>query len=161
MSPFLRSAIAGCAATLPMTIWMLLAQHFLLPGRERYPLPPEQITENAAQTVGLEVVAQNDAALHATSVVNHFLYGAAAGSLYAPLQSLPGPAVAKGIGLGVFVWSGSYLGLLPVLGLLSSAKHHPARRNLLMIVAHFIWGGVTAVLAERGRSRRTAPFIRH
>lgn len=154
-SPFVRSAVAGCAATLPMTVWMLVAQHFLLPRKERYPLPPELITENAAQTVGLEAVTDNEAALHATSLVNHFAYGAVAGSLYAPLSPLPGPSLVKGIGLGVVVWAGSYLGLLPALGLLSSAKHHPARRNLLMIAAHLIWGGVTALLAERGRSSRT------
>ncbi|EYB68444.1 hypothetical protein DEIPH_ctg023orf0033 [Deinococcus phoenicis] len=148
---FLKSAAAGCAATLPMSVWMLAAQHFLLPGRERYPLPPEQITEHAAEAVGLDTVAENEPALKAATVFNHFAYGAAAGALYAPLRSLPGAPVVKGMGLGLFVWTGSYLGLLPATGLLSSAKHHPARRNALMIVAHLIWGGWTGVLAERKR----------
>lgn len=154
MNPFLKSALAGFIATLPMSVWMLGAQHWLLPRRERYPLPPELITEHAAQAVGLETVAENDTALKAATVVNHFAYGTAVGALYAPLRDLPGPPLLKGIGLGIFVWTGSYLGLLPATGLLNSATHQPARRNLLMIVAHFIWGGVTGVLAERSRGRR-------
>lgn len=154
MNPFVQSALAGLVATLPMSVWMLGAQHWLLPRRERYPLAPELITEHAAQAVGLETVAENDTVLKAATVVNHFVYGAAVGALYAPLRDLPGPPMAKGIGLGIFVWTGSYLGLLPATGLLSSAAHHPARRNALMIVAHLIWGGVTGVLAERPLRRR-------
>lgn len=149
MNPFLRSALAGCAATLPMSVWMLAAQHWLLPRRERYPLPPEQITEHAAEAAGLDGVARNGPVLKAATVVGHFAYGAAAGSLYAPLRTLPGPPVVKGVLLGLLVWTGSYLGLLPALGLLSPATEHPARRNLLMIAAHLIWGGVTGLLAER------------
>lgn len=149
LNPYLKSAAAGCAATLPMSVWMLAAQHWLLPRRERYPLPPEQITEHAAEAVGLDAVAGNEPVLKVATVVNHFAYGAAAGALYAPLRSLPGSPVVKGMGLGLFVWSGSYLGLLPATGLLSPATEHPARRNALMIVAHLIWGGCTGVLAER------------
>lgn len=151
MNPFLKSALAGCAATLPMSVWMLAAQHWLLPRRERYPLPPEQITEHAAEAAGLDTVAENGPVLKAVTVVNHFAYGTAAGSLYAPLRMLPGSPVLKGFGLGLLVWSGSYLGLLPALGLLSPATEHPARRSALMIAAHLIWGGVTGVLAEGKR----------
>ncbi|MBB5295557.1 DUF1440 domain-containing protein [Deinococcus metallilatus] len=149
MNPFLKSALAGCAATLPMSVWMLAAQHFLLPRRERYPLPPEQITEHAAEAAGLDAVAENEPVLKAATVLNHFAYGAATGALYAPLRELPGSPVLKGMGLGLGVWTGSYLGLLPATGLLSSATEHPARRNALMIAAHLIWGGCTGVLAER------------
>ncbi|WP_019586359.1 hypothetical protein [Deinococcus apachensis] len=151
MNSFLRSALAGCAATLPMSVWMLAAQHWLLPRRERYPLPPEQITEHAAEAVGLDAVAEKEPVLKVATVINHFAYGAAAGSLYAPLRTLPGSPVLKGCGLGLLVWTGSYLGLLPALGLLSPATEHPARRNALMIAAHLIWGGVTGVLAEGQR----------
>ena len=31
--------------------------------------------------------------------------------------------------------------LLPALGILRSAAHHPLRRNALMIFAHVVWGG--------------------
>lgn len=148
MNTYLRAALSGCLATAPMTLWMLAAQHFLLRGRERAPLPPEQITEHAAQAVGLDAVAKQPAARRAASVLAHFAYGAAVGALYAPLRFLPASAPIKGAGLGLAVWAVSYLGLLPALGLLSSAAHHPARRNALMIVAHLIWGIVTARLTE-------------
>lgn len=149
MNVILKSALSGCAATLPMSVWMLAAQHWLLPRRERYPLPPEQITEHAAEAVGLGAVAENDGALKLASVVNHFAYGAVVGALYAPLQGRQGSPALKGTGLGLLVWTASYLGLLPATGLLSSATHHPARRNALMIVAHVIWGSVTGLLSER------------
>ncbi|WP_245557595.1 DUF1440 domain-containing protein [Deinococcus peraridilitoris] len=131
-----------------MSLWMLLAQRLLLRPRERYALPPEQITEHAAEAVGLDGVAHDKPKRKAASIVNHFAYGAAAGALYAPLRPLAAPALLKGVLFGSLVWSGSYLGLLPVLGLLSSATEHPARRNVLMIVAHLIWGGVLSVLVE-------------
>ncbi|MFC4638966.1 DUF1440 domain-containing protein [Deinococcus hohokamensis] len=152
MNPLLKSALAGCAATLPMSVWMLAAQHWLLPRQERYPLPPEQITEHAAEAMGLDAVAENDGALKLASVVNHFAYGAAVGALYAPLRGRPEPAALKGTGLGLLVWTASYLGLLPATGLLSSATHHPARRNALMIVAHVIWGSATGLLADQKRT---------
>lgn len=133
---------------------MLAAHRFLLRPREQYPLPPEQITEHAAEAVGLEGVAHEQPKRKAASVLNHFAYGAAAGALYAPLLPWRAPPLLKGVLFGCGVWSGSYLGLLPALGLLDSATHHPARRNLLMIVAHCVWGGALALLAERGSSLR-------
>ena len=132
---------------------MLTAHKFMLAPQEQYPLPPERITERVAERVGLDSVAHDKTLRREASLVNHFLYGAAAGTLYAPLLQVPAPPVLKGIGLGVFVWSGSYLGMLPALGILSSATHHPARRNTLMIIAHFIWGSTTALLAERQRRK--------
>lgn len=154
MNAYLRAALSGCAATLPMSLWMLLA-HRLLPAPEQYALPPERITEHAAEMVGLDEVAHDRPKRRVASVVNHFAYGAAAGALYAPLSAWPAPSLLKGTLFGSLVWSGSYLGLLPVLGLLSPATQHPARRNALMIVAHLIWGGVLATLTDNSRRRQT------
>ncbi|MBB6099940.1 putative membrane protein [Deinobacterium chartae] len=153
MHTVLAAALAGLAATAPMTVWMLGAQR-LLPARERYPLPPERITEHAAEAVGLEAVAHRPPVRRAASLINHFAYGALAGALYAPLSRLPGPALLRGLGYGTVVWSASYLGLLPTLGLLSPATRHPPRRNALMIVAHFVWGSALALLTERWSSAR-------
>jgi putative membrane protein len=49
------------------------------------------------------------------------------------------------------VWAGSYLGLLPVLGILSPATRHPTGRNALMIAAHIIWGATLGILTDYGR----------
>jgi uncharacterized membrane protein YagU involved in acid resistance len=47
-----------------------------------------------------------------------------------------------GATFGLGVWVASYLGLMPMLGILRPATRHPARRNALMIAAHLVWGGV-------------------
>lgn len=46
-----EGAGAGLAATLPMTIVMVLG-HRLLPWVEQYPLPPRQIIENVTEKTG-------------------------------------------------------------------------------------------------------------
>jgi putative membrane protein len=86
----------------------------------------------------------------ALTLVNHFAYGGAAGSIYGVIaDKLPLPPIIKGIGFGLGVWTISYLGLLPALGILKPATQHPARRNVLMIVAHVIWGSVTGLVVEQ------------
>ena len=50
--------------------------------------------------------------------------------------------------------SGSDLGWIPALGILPSATGHPWRRNLIMIVAHLIWGGALGVLTRAMRSEK-------
>ncbi len=144
----LSGVIAGCLATAPMTIVMELL-HQGLPQRERYPLPPSEITTELTEEVGLS--QQLNAEQHvALTLVNHFAYGAAAGGLYAVSAGrLPAAPVVKGVGFGLLVWSVSYLGLLPALGILRPATQHPAGRNLLMIAAHVVWGSVTGVVANR------------
>jgi putative membrane protein len=54
----------------------------------------------------------------------------------------------KGSLFGLIVWSGSYLGLLPGLEILSPATRHPAGRNALMIIAHIVWGSTLGVLVD-------------
>lgn len=76
------------------------------------------------------------------------------GALYGGLGSrLPVPEPARGALLGVGVWAGNYLGLLPSVGLLTPATRHPVQRSALMISAHVVWGVATGLLlraAKRG-----------
>jgi putative membrane protein len=112
----------------------------LLPGREKYHLPPRQITEEITEQVGL-AEHLNEEGLVGLAVLSHFGYGALFGSIYALFeQRLPIHSSLKGAWSGVALWMGSYLGWLPALGILTPATRHPWRRNLLMIVAHVIWG---------------------
>jgi putative membrane protein len=86
---------------------------------------------------------------YAATFLAHFGYGAAGGAVYSAIdRALPLPTAAKGLLFGLFVWTASYLGLLPATGILTPATEHPARRNALMILAHFIWGGILALLVE-------------
>lgn len=157
----LRGASAGLIATGPMTAAMLL-MHRLLPPREQYPLAPRLITETLTKKAGIRD-ALDPAALRDLTLINHFGYGAAAGAVYGVLEShLPWAPPLRGSAFGVGVWCVSYLGLLPVLGLLRPATRHPAERTVLMIVAHVIWGGILGVLTRCVPPQtREDPYRRH
>jgi uncharacterized membrane protein YagU involved in acid resistance len=145
---FAAGGLAGLVATLPMTLFMQ-RMHQQLPARERYPLPPSEIVEQLADRAGISNQIDQDEHIVLT-LLAHFGYGAAAGALYAPLaRGFHPPATLGGVAFGLAVWSTSYLGLLPVLGLLRPATEHPPRRNALMIGAHVIWGLALGLLVEQ------------
>jgi uncharacterized membrane protein YagU involved in acid resistance len=143
----LAGAVAGFAATLPMTLAML-ALHRRLPWHERYALPPRQITLRLAERFGLRRKMGEPARSGAT-LAAHFGYGALMGAAYAPLaKGLPVPRAASGVGFGLAAWAGSYFGWLPAAGLLSPPTDHPGRRNALMIAAHLLWGAAAGLLLD-------------
>lgn len=152
ISTLRNGAIAGFLATGPMTATMELMFRFL-PRRERYPLPPSQITAGLSEAVGLrEHTSQEEHA--ALTLTGHFGYGATAGALYAPIANrVPLPPAIKGIVFGLVVWTVSYLGWLPVTGLLRPATQQPAGRNALMIAAHVVWGAAVGTLTDRLQRR--------
>lgn len=143
----LRGAIAGTAGTVPMTLFML-AMHRLLPRWQRYALPPEEITHEAAEKAHVREHMTKEQVLVAT-LLSHFGYGASMGSLYSTLiERLPVSTLIKGAVFGLLVWAGSYLGWLPATDFSAAAPEEPVRRNTLMIVAHLIWGTATAFADE-------------
>jgi putative membrane protein len=142
MKRWIAGAFAGCVATGPMSLAMLVLRR-ALPGDEQYALPPRQITrrltQRASQLVSLPQPTTSQQ--HALTVLGHFAYGALTGGLYPLLSArLRLAPPLKGAAFGLLVWLGSYFGWIPVSGLLQSARHFPARRNALMIVAHIVWG---------------------
>jgi uncharacterized membrane protein YagU involved in acid resistance len=150
MNKFLVGAVAGLGATVPMTAAMEV-MHSMLPEEEQYPLAPRIITMKAAEEVDLKG-EMNETERTTATLVSHFAYGACVGALYAPLkEKIPLSPVVAGACYGLAVWAGSYLGLLPALGVLSPATEHPVRRTALMIAAHLVWGaalGATVPLVE-------------
>lgn len=159
----LIGALAGIVATGPMTVVMILL-HRRLPARERYPLPPREITMKLARKAGV-AHELNSEARDAATLIAHFGYGAACGALYAAsAERVSASPAAKGPLFGLLVWGTSYLGLLPGTGILSPATKHPARRNTLMIVAHLVWGaalaGVAHVFLTQTKEGACAPFTR-
>ncbi len=145
MNRIILGALAGLAATAPMTLAMKL-MHEQLPPEEKYPLPPRQVAEGLAEAAGVNEYLDEEER-EAATWASHFAYGGACGALYGALsgRALGRHAALSGAGFGMAVWAGSYLGLLPAAGILSPATEHPARRNALMITAHVVWG-VTAAL---------------
>jgi uncharacterized membrane protein YagU involved in acid resistance len=154
-----RGAVAGLAATVPMTVLMQVL-HQRLPWRERYPLPPAQITSRLTRATGVERRLRRHEH-RVLTMVSHFGYGSAAGAAYTLLaRRVPLPSWLSGIGFGLGVWTTSYLGWLPALQLLPPATEHPARRNAVMIAAHVVWGaslGIVTQMLEQGRVRRARP----
>jgi len=139
--------VCGIVATGPMSVVMVL-RHRRLPTRERYPLPPREITTKAVEQIVEpgEITASTYSAL---TWLAHFGYGGAAGALYAVMpRRLPGGAAVRGPLFGLLVWTVSYLGLLPGLRVLTPATEHPLRRSGLMIAAHLVWGWFVAMVFQ-------------
>ena len=151
MNKIVAGTLAGFSATVPMTAAMI-AMHRALPLRQRYPLPPRRVTMNVADAAGVREELDEPQRKAATLAL-HFGYGAGTGGIFALLAPrTPGPAVPKGIAWGLIVWTASYLGLLPALGLHEPAMRQPAGRNVLMILAHIVWGAsLGLLLSERVR----------
>jgi hypothetical protein len=144
----LKGALAGCIATGPMTVAMLL-MHRLLPGEQRYALPPTLITRRLTGGKGPFARFGSHASKPLTYLM-HFGFGTTFGAVFALLpRQLPLPAPLRGILFALCVWAGSYLGWIPAAQILSPATKHPAGRNILMIVAHIVWGAGLALLLER------------
>ena len=146
-----RGALAGLIATVPMTLFML-ACHKRLPVSQRYPLPPSLITQRAFghYAVPLPVPMPNPL----STLAAHFAFGAVTGALFAlaPAALRRHPATT-GIGYGLAVWAGSYLGWVPGLQLMPPATRQPSSRNAMMIAAHVVWGTALGLALEALRSR--------
>ncbi|HEV2653990.1 MAG TPA: DUF1440 domain-containing protein, partial [Ktedonobacteraceae bacterium] len=85
-----------------------------------------------------------------SSIVSHFGYGAAMGALYTTLtRQLRLQPVLKGTLFGLVIWAASYLGWMPLANMPVAATREPLRRNLMMILAHVVWGSVTGAIAAR------------
>jgi len=143
-----KGALAGCIATGPMTVAMLLMHRFL-PGEQQYALPPMLITRRL--TGGKGPFARLGTHEHkGLTFLTHFGFGTAFGAAYALVpRGGPLPAPLRGILFALCIWTGSYLGWIPAANILPPATRHPAGRNVLMIAAHIVWGALLGILLER------------
>jgi hypothetical protein len=147
MNRILLGALAGLAATVPMSLAMKL-MHEQLPEHEQYPLPPRAVTMEIAEGAGVKEEL-DEPEREGLTWAAHFAYGAACGAAYAPLARRGGlPPVVSGAAFGVAVWAGSYLGWLPAAGIIRPATEHPPRRTALMIAAHVVWGVAAGALVQ-------------
>ena len=148
MNRLLAGAIAGAAATVPMTALMVYLHRRIPPG-ERRMLPPKQVAGKMASEAGVEDLVDREDKLLATTGVTHFGYGAANGAVYAAIAPhIDLPAGTKGVAYGLALWAGSYLGWLPAAGIRPPATCRPASENGMMIAAHIVYGAVLGKLTE-------------
>jgi uncharacterized membrane protein YagU involved in acid resistance len=130
----LIGALQGATATVPMTLVMLIWNHYESKQQHRS-LPPTVILE---KLTGLdrEFAAEGEP-FGPNSLVAHFGFGASMGSLYEalPLRVKPQPLL-----FGLIVWVTNYAALLPAMGLTPPPwKERPAR-TIFNIAAHLTWG---------------------
>ena len=163
--PLPTGILSGLAATVPMTAVMELL-HRQLPARDRYPLPPREITQKLTREAGVEREL-DEGDQQALALASHFAYGASCGAAYAlideqlrprlrrALPAVPPAALdaAHGTAFGLLVWTASYLGWLPAARILKPATEHPAPRNALMITAHVVFGATLGLLVGAARRR--------
>jgi len=153
MNAVMTGAVAGAAATLPMT-WAMEVMHQALPEHERQPLPPREITERLVELLDEAQRLTDEQQLWLT-VAAHIGYGSAVGMLYSPLaRRLPLPPLAKGTAFGLAIWGASYLGLMPALKLTTPANRHPPRRTALMVTAHVVFGTAIAMFSDLMKPER-------
>jgi hypothetical protein len=155
MNRAVAGALSGMAATGPMTLFMMAA-HKALPREEQHPLPPREITMNAAETAGVREDIEASGRRTESTLAAHFGFGTTAGLIYSGVAGVTGlPAVAEGALYGLGVWGSNYLGILPALGLVRPATEEPPARNAVMIGANILWGAVAAVLFQRVADRKS------
>lgn len=148
-----HGAIAGLIAAVPMSLAMSLMFRFL-PWNEKYDLPPRQIMLNIAGMAGVRGNINDEPVETIATGLGHFGYSAATGAAYSVLiADLPFPVPAKGLFAGLLLYVLSYLGWLPAFNILPPATDHPRGRRLLMVIAHLIWGLITAIAVNMQRYR--------
>jgi len=141
----LVGAAAGVIATIPMT-FVMEELHRILPREHDGPLPPREVTEGLYEHfTDAEEAEEED--LQRLTFLLHYSFGGAAGALFPIVAPRRVPAaVAAGVVYGLAVWTGSYLGLLPAMGVRHHAKHDPSGRTTMMIAAHVVWGATLGLV---------------
>lgn len=143
-------ALDGLAATAAMSGAMYGAKRAGWLGKP----PPETITERALRAVGARRVSRDTTA--GLALLAHFAFGAASGALYAAPRRRSrsmGRAAVEGAAFGALVWTVSYAGWIPALGILPSPPNDREGRPASMFASHLLFGAALGVLGARRRQR--------
>ncbi len=149
MQTLARGALAGLAATVPMTAVIGAGR---VAGLMTTP-PTVEITENVAELAGEDPDRQSPE-FQAAWLAAHVGYGAACGVIFAAIRPvLPRSDLAAGLLFGAVVWSVSYMSLMPALNLYPPAKVDSRWRQAVMIAAHAVFGTSLASIDSQLRER--------
>ena len=148
METLARGALAGLAATVPMTAVIGAGRAAGLMGTP----PPVEITENVAEQAGEDPDRQSSE-FQAAWLSGHVGYGAACGVIFAAIRPvLPRSDLAAGLLFGVAVWGVSYIGLMPSLNLYPSVQDDSNQRKAVMIAAYAVFGASLATVEHQLRT---------
>lgn len=137
-----RGAMAGAMATVPMSAVMLAAGKLGLMGRQ----PPKAVAEKGLEAAGVQ---PDEEVKDTLASLSHIVFGAAAGAAYGFLHRQFGRrrwSATKGIGYGLLVYLVSYEGWIPAFHILPPPEADRSGRQLSMIAAHVVYGGVLGAL---------------
>ena len=137
-------AAGGAAATVPMSLVMVGAKRLGL----LQVLPPEEITDEVMARAGADV---DEGASNVLSTISHLGYGAGAGAAYQLLVPARAQGAGSGIAFALALYAGSYLGLLPALGLKPAGQGRSNVETGVMVLAHVVFGAVLGESAARAR----------
>ena len=152
-------ATAGVLATLAMSTLMLGAQRLGLLGEQ----PPRKISNAVLDAVA---PGADEPTRQLGTTVVHLGIGALAGAAHQlgrRAAGRPEPAVPLGAAVGGGFWALNYWVLAPATGLMPPPDRDRGDRPVVMLVAHVVWGAVSALLGDRlagvrrgaARSRRS------
>ncbi len=153
-SSVLTGAVAGAAATVPMTLTLFGVAPFL-PGVRAF--PPRMAVRLVTGKAGLwqQLSARQRSRL---SWAGHFGYGALMGGVYASAAGrYGGRGAGGGLAFGLAVWAGSYLGALPALGIRRPLRKSFRDDHVQLVVAHLVWGAALGWLEKRLRQGSRTP----
>jgi putative membrane protein len=150
-----KGSLSGALSTLAMSVFMLAAERMGWLTEQA----PETVTRRSLRlATGRRIEGPQ---LHGLTAVLHLGFGAGSGALYAAtLGRSRKPVIASGLKgalFGTVVWFVSYWGFLPGLGLMPPISEDERRRPLVMLVAHWIYGGVLALLVSAPPDIRRRP----
>jgi uncharacterized membrane protein YagU involved in acid resistance len=141
-----RGAMAGFAATVPMTITME-ALRALFPRERQRRMPPREIVDRTVEKTDASArVDATDRVVITTAA--HFGFGAAAGAVYGLLVRSGRSSPLTGITYGLAVWALAYGAALPALGLHRATDEETEDRNGVLIASHVVWGATLGALAR-------------
>ncbi|MCY7419522.1 MAG: hypothetical protein LH650_13740 [Chloroflexi bacterium] len=141
-----QGAMAGMAATGAMSVLMLGARRLGLIDRQ----PPEEITQHVTDRTGAFV---RGVPLRIAASLAHLAFGAIGGIVFASLLRLTGHVaspVRLAVTYGLSIWFVSYRHALPAWGLVRSDREAGVTRDVVMLVAHVVYGLVLGGLLRPG-----------
>jgi hypothetical protein len=135
----ISGARSGLEATGTMTAVLGVAQRIGLLGK----FPPKRIVERALGVAGVRHRTR-EPARNALTTLAHFGFGMGSGALFGAIyrrtRDLPAPSWLQGALFGAAVWTLSYQGWVPSLGIMPAPKHDRPGRPTSMFIAHVIYG---------------------
>lgn len=144
-------AVDGAAATVVMSGGMYAAARAGWLGKP----PPKAIADRALDAAGARDVSEE--ASGALAAIAHLAFGAAAGALFSGARRrsrAAGVAALQGALFGVLVWTVSYAGWVPALGILPPPHRDRRGRPSSMLLSHLLFGATLGLLDERRRGAR-------